>query len=200
MKKGAVIGILVSFHPLNILFLPDNLDEDQGETGKDGIWKVHTFPSVAHSLARVTSNPPSRAFCGFFREPTSASPACKHVLLLGACAHTLALSLPPFFPRTPHQGSPTCIFFLGRWSTLFQLLDGKLLTQPLWMWICCLLQQHAAVADRDLLVESSVFSYVSDARLCSLTNLLYSSFCNWFVGVPPIFLDSNILSVISLLF
>lgn len=39
----------VSFHPLKILFLPDNLDEDQGETGKDGIWKVHTFPSVALS-------------------------------------------------------------------------------------------------------------------------------------------------------
>lgn len=49
MKKGAVIWILVSFHPLKILFLPEYLDEDQGETGKDGIWKGHTFPSVALS-------------------------------------------------------------------------------------------------------------------------------------------------------
>lgn len=48
MKKGVATGILVSFHPFEILILPNNLVEDQGEREKQWIWKGHNFLSVAH--------------------------------------------------------------------------------------------------------------------------------------------------------
>lgn len=47
-RRGLWFGFLF-LHPLKILFLPDNLDEDQGEVGTKGIWKVHTLLSVALS-------------------------------------------------------------------------------------------------------------------------------------------------------
>lgn len=86
------------YTPLKILFLPDNLDEDQGEVGTEGIRKVHTLLSVALSgkglfeptlvgilqiLLRVLPVPP----------PPIHANMCH--FWVHACTHTDSLSLPP---------------------------------------------------------------------------------------------------------
>lgn len=99
------------FHtPLKIVFLPANLDEDQGEVGTEGIRKVHSLLNVVLSdkglfepmlvgilqiLLRVLPVP---------LPPVHANMCCFWV---HACTHTDSPSL----PCTHLQDSPTCRFF-----------------------------------------------------------------------------------------
>ena len=159
-------------HPLKILFLPDNLDEDQGEIGTKGIWKIHTLLSVALSgkglfermlvgilwiLSRVLPVPPP---------PLHANMCCFWV---HARTHTDSLSLPPMH-TSPGFSNLQIFFLLVQVKQSLPTLACKA-PNSAFVTLEGLLQQHSAVRDRDLLVESSIFSYVHDACLCSLMNL-----------------------------
>ena len=169
-EEGGYDLAVCFYTPLKNVFLPDNLDEDQGEVGAEGIRKFHSLLSVVLSdkglfepmlvgilrilLRGLPMSPP----------PIYANMCCFWV---HACTHTDSLSLPPMHTSPGFSNLQIFFFFLIQVNYSPPTLACKALNSAL-VNLEGFLQQHSAVRGRDLLVESSIFSYVHDACLCSL--------------------------------